>query len=37
VAAIDPVASMSAVPNDTLKTVAAQVGEMLKKMVDSLG
>jgi len=27
---------MSAVPNDTLKTVAAQVGGMLKKMVDSL-
>ena len=37
VAAIDPLASMSAVPNDTLKTVAAQVGEILKKMVDSLG
>jgi uncharacterized protein (DUF302 family) len=36
VAAIDPVASMSAIENDALKTKAALVGEKLKAAVDRL-
>ncbi|MCB1490229.1 MAG: DUF302 domain-containing protein [Rhodobiaceae bacterium] len=36
VSAIDPVASMAAVDNDDLKTVAGQVREMLQKVVDSI-
>lgn len=36
VAAIDPVASMTAIPNDPLKGMAAQVGSMLKAIVDGL-
>lgn len=36
VAAIDPVASMQAVPNTVLKELAAQVQAKLKKVIDSL-
>ena len=36
VAAIDPVASMSAIPNTELKTMAAQVGTALRTMIESL-
>ncbi|MCB1411534.1 MAG: DUF302 domain-containing protein [Xanthobacteraceae bacterium] len=36
VAAIDPVASMAAVPNPTLQQVAGQVRDMLKKVVEGL-
>lgn len=36
IAAVDPVASMMAIDNDELKTLAAQVGAMLKKMVEEL-
>ena len=36
VSAIDPVASMSAIDNDTLKTVAGQVRSMLSEVVKGL-
>ena len=36
VSAIDPVASMAAVDNDDLKSVAGQVREMLQKVVDAI-
>ena len=36
VAAIDPVASMAAVDNPKLKSLAGQVGEMLKKVVAEI-
>ena len=36
VAAIDPVASMAAVPNPSLQPVAGQVRDMLKKVVEGL-
>lgn len=36
VAAIDPVASMAAVPNPTLHQVAAKVRDMLRKVIDAL-
>lgn len=36
VAAIDPVASMTAVPNDALKSMAAEVGSALKQMIEAL-
>jgi uncharacterized protein (DUF302 family) len=36
VAAIDPIASMSAVENDSLGGVAVEVRERLKKVVDAL-
>lgn len=36
VSAIDPVASMQAIPNDELKSVAAQVREMLQEAVDAI-
>jgi uncharacterized protein (DUF302 family) len=36
VAAIDPVASMQAIENPSLKGIAEQVREKLKKVVDSL-
>ncbi|QKV18882.1 DUF302 domain-containing protein [Oricola thermophila] len=36
VSAVDPVASMQAIPNDTLKDVAAQVKEMLAGAVDAI-
>lgn len=36
VSAIDPVASMQAIPNDTLKEVAAQVRQMLAGAVDAV-
>lgn len=34
--AIDPVASMQAIPNDDLKAVAAQVRGLLKDVVDAI-
>jgi uncharacterized protein (DUF302 family) len=34
--AIDPVASMQAIPNDELKAVAAQVRGLLKDVVDAI-
>jgi uncharacterized protein (DUF302 family) len=36
VSAIDPVASMQAIPNETLKNVAVQVREMLAGAVDAV-
>ncbi len=36
VAAIDPVASMAAVPNPTLHQVAGKVRDMLRKVVEAL-
>jgi uncharacterized protein (DUF302 family) len=36
VSAIDPVASMQAIPNETLKSVAVQVREMLAGAVDAV-
>lgn len=36
VSAIDPVASMTAIPNDSLKQVAGQVGQMLADVVASI-
>ncbi len=36
VAAIDPLASMQAIENPSLKGVAQQVREMLKKVVENL-
>jgi len=36
VSAIDPVASMQAVPNDELHAVAGQVRDMLQKTVDEI-
>ncbi|MFA5582152.1 MAG: DUF302 domain-containing protein [Paracoccaceae bacterium] len=36
VSAVDPVASMSAIDNDTLKQVAGQVREMLAAAVDAI-
>jgi len=36
VSAIDPAASMAAVDNDDLKSVAGQVGTMLSKAVDAI-
>jgi len=36
VSAIDPVASMQAIPNETLKAVAVQVREMLAGAVDAV-
>jgi len=36
VSAVDPVASMQAVKNDTLGDVATQVREKLKKVIDSI-
>lgn len=36
VSAIDPVASMQAIPNDALKSVAAQVRDKLDKVVASI-
>jgi uncharacterized protein (DUF302 family) len=36
VSAIDPVASMQAIPNETLKAVALQVREMLAGAVDAV-
>lgn len=36
VAAIDPAASMMAVKNDELKSLAGEVQEMLKEVIDSL-
>jgi len=36
VAAVDPMASMSAVENDALGGLASEVREILKKVVDSL-
>lgn len=36
VSAIDPVASMSAIENDTLKSVAGQVRDMLSKVIAEL-
>ena len=36
VAAIDPVASMQAIPNPALKEKAAQVAAMLRKAVDAI-
>ena len=36
VSAIDPLASMEAVDNDELKTVAGQVREMLKTVVENI-
>ncbi|MFC2966775.1 DUF302 domain-containing protein [Acidimangrovimonas pyrenivorans] len=36
VSAIDPVASMAAIPNDDLKSVATQVRDMLDKVVQAV-
>ena len=36
VSAVDPVASMLAIDNDPLKVIAAQIGEKLVKVVDTL-
>ena len=36
VSAVDPVASMQAIPNDTLKEVAGQVRQMLAGAVDAI-
>ena len=36
VSAIDPVASMTAIPNDALKGVAGQVRQMLSDVVDAI-
>jgi len=36
VSAVDPVASMQAIPNETLKAVAVQVREMLAGAVDAV-
>ena len=36
VSAIDPLASMSAIDNDTLKAVAGQVRDMLGKVVEAI-
>lgn len=36
VAAIDPVASMQAIPNEQLRKAAEQVGEKLQKVIQSL-
>ncbi|UZH55722.1 DUF302 domain-containing protein [Salinimicrobium tongyeongense] len=36
ISAVDPVASMQAVKNDTLGDVATQVREKLKKVIDSI-
>jgi uncharacterized protein (DUF302 family) len=36
VSAIDPLASMSAIDNANLKSVAGQVGEMLQEVVDAI-
>ncbi|MCP3970487.1 MAG: DUF302 domain-containing protein [Rhodobacteraceae bacterium] len=36
VSAIDPVASMAAIPNDDLKSVAGQVRAMLQDVVDAI-
>jgi uncharacterized protein (DUF302 family) len=36
ISAVDPVASMQAVKNDTLGDVATQVGEKLKKVIESI-
>ena len=36
VAAVDPMASMQAIENETLGTVASQVREMLKSVIDAL-
>lgn len=36
VSAVDPVASMQAVENDSLGSIAGQVREKLKKVIDSL-
>jgi uncharacterized protein (DUF302 family) len=35
ISAIDPVASMAAIPNDKLKSVAGQVRDMLQAVVDA--
>ncbi len=37
VSAIDPVASMQAIDNDELKTLAGQVREMLRSVVERIG
>lgn len=36
VSAVDPVASMQAIPNDGLKSVAGQVRDMLQEAVDAI-
>jgi len=36
VSAIDPVASMQAIPNDKLKSVAGQVRDMLQQAIDAI-
>ena len=36
VSAIDPAASMQAIPNDALKAVAGQVRDMLQEVVDAI-
>jgi len=36
VAAVDPVASMQAIENPQLKSIAEQVGEKLKRVIESL-
>lgn len=36
VSAIDPVASMTAIPNDALKKVAAQVRDKLRKAIEAV-
>jgi uncharacterized protein (DUF302 family) len=36
VAAIDPVASMQAIPNDQLRDAAGQVREKLQRVIDIL-
>lgn len=36
VSAVDPAASMMAVDNDSLATIAAQVAEKLKRVIDSM-
>lgn len=36
VSAIDPVASMQSIPNDELKSVAAQVRDILQEVVDAI-
>ena len=36
VSAIDPVASMQAIPNDDLKSVAGKVRQLLQEAVDAI-
>jgi uncharacterized protein (DUF302 family) len=36
IAAVDPMASMMAIPNEELSTIALEVTEKLKKVVNSL-